>query len=27
MRENNKPYNEEDKTNPINIYGKSKFRG
>ncbi|MCZ9852426.1 dTDP-4-dehydrorhamnose reductase [Brachyspira hyodysenteriae] len=25
--ENNKPYNEEDKTNPINIYGKSKLEG
>lgn len=24
---NTKPYNEEDKTNPINIYGKSKLDG
>ena len=23
----NKPYTEEDKTNPINIYGKSKLEG
>lgn len=25
--ENKKPYTEEDKTNPINIYGKSKLEG
>lgn len=25
--ENTKPYTEEDKTNPINIYGKSKLEG
>ena len=25
--ENTKPYSEEDKTNPINIYGKSKLEG
>ncbi|CRF35691.1 dTDP-4-keto-L-rhamnose reductase [Brachyspira suanatina] len=25
--ESNKPYTEEDKTNPINIYGKSKLEG